>query len=62
LQQSFIYNLASVVQGDAIIKVTSSAICGSDLHLYLNFMPGMEKNAIMGHEVSVKAAFINIEP
>ncbi|BDA44776.1 Uncharacterized zinc-type alcohol dehydrogenase-like protein [Coccomyxa sp. Obi] len=36
--------------GDAIIKVTSSCICGSDLHLYLNAMPGMEKNAIMGHE------------
>ena len=36
--------------GDAIIKVTSAAICGSDLHLYLGAMPGMKKGDIMGHE------------
>lgn len=35
---------------DAIIKVTSCAICGSDLHLYNGFMPGMESGDIMGHE------------
>jgi threonine dehydrogenase-like Zn-dependent dehydrogenase len=35
---------------DAIIKVTSCAICGSDLHLYDHFMPGMKKGDIMGHE------------
>ena len=35
---------------DAIIKVTSCAICGSDLHLYDGFMPGMESGDIMGHE------------
>ncbi len=35
---------------DAIVKVTSCAICGSDLHLYDHFMPGMEKGDIMGHE------------
>jgi len=35
---------------DAIIKVTSCAICGSDLHLYDGFMPGMEKGDILGHE------------
>ncbi len=35
---------------DAIIKVTSCAICGSDLHLYDNFMPGMMAGDIMGHE------------
>src|SRR3569833_2855823 len=35
---------------DAIIKVTSCAICGSDLHLYDGFMPGMENGDIMGHE------------
>lgn len=28
--------------GDAIIKVTSACICGSDLHLYLGAMPGKE--------------------
>jgi threonine dehydrogenase-like Zn-dependent dehydrogenase len=35
---------------DAIIRVTSCAICGSDLHLYDGFMPGMEPGDIMGHE------------
>jgi threonine dehydrogenase-like Zn-dependent dehydrogenase len=35
---------------DAIIKVTACAICGSDLHLYDHFMPGMEKGDILGHE------------
>ncbi|HEV2916079.1 MAG TPA: zinc-dependent alcohol dehydrogenase [Pyrinomonadaceae bacterium] len=36
--------------GDVIIKVTSTAICGSDLHLYDGFMPTMEKGDILGHE------------
>ena len=36
--------------GDAIIKVSSCAICGSDLHLYDGFMPGMQHGDIMGHE------------
>jgi threonine dehydrogenase-like Zn-dependent dehydrogenase len=35
---------------DAVIRVTSCAICGSDLHLYDGFMPGMESGDIMGHE------------
>ena len=35
---------------DAIIKVTSCAICGSDLHLYDGFMPTMESGDILGHE------------
>ena len=35
---------------DAIIKVTSCAICGSDLHLFDGFMPGMEPGDIIGHE------------
>ncbi len=35
---------------DAIIKITSTAICGSDLHLYNGFMPTMEKGDILGHE------------
>src|SRR5262245_62141092 len=35
---------------DAILKVTSTAICGSDLHLYNGFIPTMEKGDIMGHE------------
>ncbi|MCQ4326360.1 glutathione-dependent formaldehyde dehydrogenase [Stutzerimonas stutzeri] len=35
---------------DAIVKVSSCAICGSDLHLYDGFMPGMQHGDIMGHE------------
>jgi threonine dehydrogenase-like Zn-dependent dehydrogenase len=35
---------------DAILKITSTAICGSDLHLYNGFMPTMEKGDILGHE------------
>ena len=35
---------------DAIIKVTSAAICGSDLHLYNGTIPHMEKGDILGHE------------
>lgn len=35
---------------DAILKVTSCAICGSDLHLFDGFMPGMKHGDIMGHE------------
>lgn len=36
---------------DAIIKVTSCAICGSDLHLFHNFIPAMMPGDIMGHEM-----------
>lgn len=35
---------------DAIIKVTSTAICGSDLHLYDGFIPSMQSGDILGHE------------
>lgn len=35
---------------DAIVKVTSCAICGSDLHLFDGFMPGMMEGDILGHE------------
>jgi threonine dehydrogenase-like Zn-dependent dehydrogenase len=37
-------------QRDAIVRVTSTAICGSDLHLYNGFIPTMKKGDIMGHE------------
>ncbi len=35
---------------DAIIKITSTAICGSDLHLLDGFMPTMESGDVLGHE------------
>ncbi len=36
---------------DAIVKVTSCAICGSDLHLFHNLIPAMLPGDIMGHEM-----------
>ena len=36
--------------GDAIIDITSAAICGSDLHLLHGFVPTMQKGDILGHE------------
>src|SRR6201991_4064964 len=35
---------------DAIVKVTSTCICGSDLHLYDGYISAMEKGDILGHE------------
>jgi threonine dehydrogenase-like Zn-dependent dehydrogenase len=36
--------------GDAIIEITSTAICGSDLHLYNGYIPTMYAGDILGHE------------
>ena len=52
---------------DAIIKVTTTAICGSDLHLYDGYIPTMEKGDILGHEfmgevVEVGSAVRNLKP
>jgi len=35
---------------DAVVKITSTAICGSDLHLYDGYNPTMQKSDILGHE------------
>ena len=35
---------------DAIVRVTSTAICGSDLHLFDGYIPTMEKGDVLGHE------------
>jgi threonine dehydrogenase-like Zn-dependent dehydrogenase len=35
---------------DAIVRITSTAICGSDLHLYNGFIPTLEEGDILGHE------------
>ena len=50
---------------DAIIRVTATAICGSDLHLYHGYIPTMEAGDILGHEfmgevVEVGAAVKNL--
>ena len=51
---------------DAIVKITASGICGSDLHLFDGFMPTMEKGDILGHEpmgevVEVGSAIKNLK-
>jgi threonine dehydrogenase-like Zn-dependent dehydrogenase len=35
---------------DCVVRITSTAICGSDLHLYDGYVPTMEKGDILGHE------------
>jgi threonine dehydrogenase-like Zn-dependent dehydrogenase len=35
---------------DAIVQITSTAICGSDLHLYNGFIPTMKRGDVLGHE------------
>jgi threonine dehydrogenase-like Zn-dependent dehydrogenase len=35
---------------DAIVKITSTAICGSDLHMYNGYMPTMRRGDVLGHE------------
>ncbi|HAX79415.1 MAG TPA: glutathione-dependent formaldehyde dehydrogenase, partial [Cyanobacteria bacterium UBA11372] len=35
---------------DAILKITSATICGSDLHIYDGYIPTMKKGDIIGHE------------
>jgi alcohol dehydrogenase-like protein len=35
---------------DAIVKITATAICGSDLHLYDGYMPTTESGDVLGHE------------
>ena len=52
---------------DAIVRITSTAICGSDLHLLDGYMPTMEKGDILGHEpmgevVEVGPAVTNLKP
>ncbi|KAE8145953.1 chaperonin 10-like protein [Aspergillus avenaceus] len=39
-----------VDEGDVIVKVTGSTICGSDLHLYHGVIPQLEKGDVLGHE------------
>ena len=37
-------------QRDAIVKISSTAICGSDLHMYNGFIPTMKRGDVLGHE------------
>lgn len=51
---------------DAVVKVTLTGICGSDLHLYNGYIPTMKKGDILGHEfigevVEVGSAITNFK-
>ncbi|MEK6775015.1 MAG: zinc-dependent alcohol dehydrogenase [Bdellovibrionota bacterium] len=46
---------------DAIVKVTTAAICGSDLHIYDGFIPSMKKGDILGHETMGEVVEIGSE-
>jgi len=46
---------------DAIVRITTSAICGSDLHLYNGFIPTLEKGDILGHEFMGEVVDIGTE-
>ncbi len=53
--------------GDAIVRVTSTSICGSDLHLYGGYVPTMRTGDILGHEfmgevVEVGSAVSGLKP
>jgi threonine dehydrogenase-like Zn-dependent dehydrogenase len=50
VQLSDVADPAIVNPHDAIVRVTSTAICGSDLHLYNGFLPGMKPGDVLGHE------------
>jgi threonine dehydrogenase-like Zn-dependent dehydrogenase len=52
---------------DAIVRITNTAICGSDLHLYNGFIPSMKRGDVVGHEfmgevVEVGQAVSNLRP
>jgi threonine dehydrogenase-like Zn-dependent dehydrogenase len=52
---------------DAIVRITSPAICGSDLHLYNGYIPTMKSGDILGHEfmgeiVETGSAVTNLKP
>ncbi|MDR6955809.1 threonine dehydrogenase-like Zn-dependent dehydrogenase [Ancylobacter sp. 3268] len=46
---------------DAIIRVTSCAICGSDLHIYGGIIPGMEHGDVLGHETMGEVVEVGTE-
>jgi threonine dehydrogenase-like Zn-dependent dehydrogenase len=46
---------------DAIVKVTTCAICGSDLHLFDGFVPGMRHGDILGHEFMGEVVEVGLE-
>jgi threonine dehydrogenase-like Zn-dependent dehydrogenase len=46
---------------DAVVQITSTAICGSDLHLYDGFVPTMKKGDVLGHEFMGEVVAVGAE-
>src|SRR5205085_3980403 len=46
---------------DVILRVTSTAICGSDLHIYDGYIPTMQKGDVLGHEFMGKVVEVGKE-
>jgi len=46
---------------DAIVRITTTAICGSDLHLYDGYIPTMESGDILGHEFMGEVVDVGLE-
>ncbi|MGW0821610.1 alcohol dehydrogenase catalytic domain-containing protein [Streptomyces sp. NPDC002845] len=38
---------------DALVRITTSAICGTDLHFVRGTVPGLEQSRVLGHEAVV---------
>jgi threonine dehydrogenase-like Zn-dependent dehydrogenase len=47
---------------DAIVKVTTTAICGSDLHIYEGYIPTMQKGDVLGHEFMGEVVKVVMKP
>ena len=47
---------------DAVVKITSTAICGSDLHLYGGYIPSLKSGDILGHEFMGEVVEVGKEP
>jgi threonine dehydrogenase-like Zn-dependent dehydrogenase len=45
---------------DAIIRVTACAVCGSDLHIYDDVIPTMERSDVLGHETMGEVVEVDI--
>ena len=47
---------------DAIVRVTATAICGSDLHLFNGYMPTMQPGDVLGHEFMGEVVEVGWQP
>jgi len=60
IQMKYVMDPRLINPQDAIVKVTTAAICGSDLHLYDGYIPSMQKGDILGHETMGEVVEIGV--